>query len=178
MKPCRSRCRLPRPARGLQLVELMLVVMLLSVLLALAWGPWQRFVARVGADTLRAELSSSLVLARSTAVTQRRRVTVCGSQDGLSCSQEWSHGWLVRTEDSPWAGAAPGKVVQVHERNPGQIRVQSSRYRPHVRFLPDGRNAGTNQSLLLCVDGREHSRVVINVTGRVRSQRPRSPADC
>jgi len=159
-------------------MELLLVVMLLAVLLTLAWGPWQRLVARLRADTLRAELTGSLVLARSTAVTQRRRVTVCGSLDGMSCSQEWSLGWLVRTEDSPWGAAAPGKVVHVRDRQPGGIRVQSSQHRPHVQFLPDGRNAGTNQSLVLCVDGREHSRVVINVTGRVRSERARSPVDC
>jgi len=178
MKPCRPLTHLPHPAPGFHLTELLLVVMLLAVLLTLAWGPWQRLVARLRADTLRAELTGSLVLARSTAVTQRRRVTVCGSLDGMSCSQQWSHGWLVRTEVSPWGAAAPGKVVLVRDRQPGRIHVQSSQYRPHVQFLPDGRNAGTNQSLVLCVDGREHSRVVINVTGRVRSERPRSPADC
>lgn len=178
MKRRRSLTHLPHPAPGFHLMELLLVVMLLAVLLTLAWGPWQHLVARLRADTLRAELTGSLVLARSTAVTQRRRVTVCGSLDGMTCSQEWSLGWLVRTEDSPWGAAAPGKVVHVRDRQPGGIRVQTSQHRPHVQFLPDGRNAGTNQSLVLCVDGREHSRVVINVSGRVRSERPRSPVDC
>ena len=178
MKRRPSLTHLPHPAPGFHLMELLLVVMLLAVLLTLAWGPWQRLVARLRADTLRAELTGSLVLARSTAITQRRRVTVCGSLDGMTCNPQWSHGWLVRTEDAPWASAAPGKVVHVRERQPDRVHVQSSQYRPHVQFLPDGRNAGTNQSLVLCVDGREDSRVVINVTGRVRSERAGSPAEC
>lgn len=178
MKPCRSLHRPPRPASGFQLMELLLVVLLLAVLLAVVWGPWQRLAARLRADTLRAELTASLALARSTAITQRRRVTVCGSLDGMTCNRQWSHGWLVRTEDAPWASAAPGKVMHVRERQPDRVHVQSSQYRPHVQFLPDGRNAGTNQSLVLCVDGREHSRVVVNVTGRVRSERAGSAAEC
>ncbi|WP_254051230.1 GspH/FimT family pseudopilin [Stenotrophomonas sp. ESTM1D_MKCIP4_1] len=159
-------------------MELLLAVMLLAVLLALGWGPWHRLVGRMRADTLRAELTSSLALARSAALTQRRRVTVCGSLDGLSCSLEWNHGWLVRAEDARWGPDAAGKVLQVRDRQPGRILIRSSQYRPHVQFLPDGRNAGTNQSLVLCVDGREHSRVIISVTGRVRSERARSPVDC
>ncbi|HYQ24212.1 GspH/FimT family protein [Stenotrophomonas sp.] len=168
----------PCPAPGFQLIELLLVLMVLAVLLTLAWGPWQRLVTRLRVDTLRAELSGSLAMARSTALTQRRRVTVCGSADGMNCSQHWSQGWLVRTEDASWASAPPGKVVQTHDRPANGIRIQSSQHRPHVQFLPDGRNAGTNQSLVLCVDGREHSRVVINVSGRVRSERMRGVADC
>jgi len=159
-------------------MELLVVVMLLAVLLALAWGPWQRLLARLRVDTLRAELTGSLAMARGAALTQRRRVTVCGSADGATCSQDWSQGWLVRTEDAPWASAAPGKVVHVHDLQAGRILIQSSQHRPHVQFLPDGRNAGTNQSLVLCVDGREHSRVVISVSGRVRSKRTGAAVDC
>ena len=159
-------------------MELLVVVMLLAVLLALAWGPWQRLLTRLRVDTLRAELTGSLAMARGAALTQRRRVTVCGSADGTTCSQDWSHGWMVRTEDAPWASAAPGKVVHVHDLQAGRILIQSSRHRPHVQFLPDGRNAGTNQSLVLCVDGREHSRVVISVSGRVRSERTGAAVDC
>ncbi|MGE6332641.1 GspH/FimT family protein [Stenotrophomonas sp. NPDC077659] len=168
----------PCPAPGFQLIELLLVLMVLGVLLALAWAPWQRLVNRLRVDTLRAELTGSLAMARSTAVTQRRRVTVCGSADGVNCSPHWSHGWLVRSEDAAWASAPPGKVVQVHDQPARRILIQSSQHRPHVQFLPDGRNAGTNQSLVLCVEGREHSRVVINVSGRVRSERVRGVVDC
>ena len=168
----------PCPATGFQLIELLLVVLLLAVLLTVGWGPWQRLVIRLRTDTLRAELTGSLAMARSTAVAQRRRVTVCGSADGVTCSEQWSQGWLVRTEDATWASAPSGQVVHVHVRPVGRLRIQSSQHRPYVQFLPDGRNAGTNQSLVLCVNGREHSRVVINVTGRVRSERTRGVVDC
>lgn len=176
-----SATHLPHPARlarGLHLLELVSVLMVLSVLLALAWGPWQRTLRHLQAESLRAELTSSLVLARNTAITQRRRVTVCGSADGVNCSNAWSQGWLVRTEPSPWAAATAAAVIHVRDRIPPPVRMESSQHRRHVQFLPDGRNAGTNQSLLLCVNGKEHSRVIINVGGRVRSERPRSEKPC
>lgn len=172
---------LPHPmrlARGLHLLELVIALMVLSVLLALAWAPWQRTLLHLQAESLRAELTSSLALARNAAITQRRRVTVCGSSDGLNCSNAWSQGWLVRIEPSPWAAATATTVIHVRDRLPVPVRIRSSQHRPHVQFLPDGRNAGTNQSLLLCVDDREHSRVIINVGGRVRSERPRFEKPC
>ncbi|UEX19589.1 GspH/FimT family pseudopilin [Stenotrophomonas sp. SI-NJAU-1] len=172
---------LPHPARlsrGLHLLELVIVLMVLSVLLALAWGPWQRTIRHLQAESLRAELATSLALARSTATTQRRRVTVCGSDDAVNCGNAWNQGWLVRMEPPPWAAATDAAVIHVREPLPAAVRMQSSQHRLHVQFLPDGRNAGTNQSLLLCVDGKEHSRVIISVGGRVRSERPRSEKPC
>lgn len=166
-----------RPARGFQLIELLLIVMLLAVALALAWGPWQRALRHLQAESLRRELVASLSLARSTAITERRRVSVCGSSDGHQCDQAWSRGWRVRIE-SRTAAEGPGRLLRTHTSRQHRVELRASDHRPEVQFRPDGRNAGTNQSIVLCVDGYEHSRVIINVPGRVRSQRPRQPVAC
>jgi len=170
----------PGPARlhrGLHLIELLIAVMVLSVLLALAWGPWQRTLRHFQAEALRAELVASLSMARSIAITERRRVTVCGSSDGMMCDQAWSLGWRVQVEPANGATGA-GKELRVHEARQRHVDLRTSDHRPDVRFRPDGRNAGTNQSIVLCVDGQEHSRVIISVPGRVRSQRPPRPTAC
>ncbi|HFK2921410.1 TPA: GspH/FimT family protein [Stenotrophomonas maltophilia] len=166
-----------RPARGIQLIELLLILMLLAVALALAWGPWQRALRHLQAESLRRELVASLSLARSTAVTERRRVSVCGSSDGQQCDQAWSRGWRVRVE-ARTAGGGPGRLLRAHTTSQRRVELHTSDHRSEVQFRPDGRNAGTNQSIVLCVDGYEHSRVIINVPGRVRSERPRQPAAC
>ncbi|KRG55894.1 GspH/FimT family pseudopilin [Stenotrophomonas maltophilia] len=169
-----------RPARlhrGLHLIEFLIAVMVLAVLLALAWGPWQRMLRHFQAETLRAELVTSLSMARSAAITERRRVTVCGSSDGMTCDQAWRQGWRVQVEPANSATGA-GRELRVHRTRQRHVDLRTSDHRPDVRFRPDGRNAGTNQSIALCVDGQEHSRVIISVPGRVRSQRPQRPTAC
>ncbi|MDH1193289.1 GspH/FimT family protein [Stenotrophomonas sp. GD03958] len=169
-----------RPARlhrGLHLIEFLIAVMVLAVLLALAWGPWQRMLRHFQAETLRAELVTSLSMARSAAITERRRVTVCGSSDGMTCDQAWRQGWRVQVEPANSATGAR-RELRVHRARQRHVDLRASDNRPDVRFRPDGRNAGTNQSIVLCVDGQEHSRVIISVPGRVRSQRPQRPIPC
>ncbi|EKT4087466.1 GspH/FimT family pseudopilin [Stenotrophomonas maltophilia] len=169
-----------RPARlhrGLHLIELLIAVMVLSVLLALAWGPWQRTLRHFQAETLRVELVASLSMARNAAITERRRVTVCGSSDGMRCDQAWSQGWRVQVEPANSATGA-ARELRVHRARRRHVDLRTSDHRPDIRFRPDGRNAGTNQSIVLCMNGQEHSRVIISVPGRVRSQRPRRPIPC
>lgn len=155
----------------------MVAVAVLAVLAALALPPWQALLRDLQARSLRAELVSSLVLARSTAVTQRRRVTVCALAEGAQCGDDWNRGWQVQIE--PRTGHnGPATVVRVHARRHGRVRLRSSEHRPNVQFRADGRNAGTNQSIVLCVNDQEHSRVIVSVPGRVRSQTAPAASPC
>ena len=95
----------------------------------------------------------------------------------MMCDQAWSQGWRVQVEPANSATAA-ARELRVHGTRQRHVDLRTSDHRPDVRFRPDGRNAGTNQSIVLCVDGQEHSRVIISVPGRVRSQRPPRPTAC
>ena len=177
MRPASLR-RPARLLRGIHLLELLAVLMLLAVLLALAWGPWQRALRYLQADALRSELVSSLVLARNTAIAQHRRISVCASAAGEGCGTDWEVGWQVQLEARTPATGEPPRVLRRYTPRHAHVRLLTSTHRPQVQFRSDGRNAGTNQTLRLCVDGYEHSRVVISVPGRIRSLRPRTPQRC
>ncbi|WP_368865214.1 GspH/FimT family pseudopilin [Stenotrophomonas maltophilia] len=171
-------CKHPaRKARGLHLPEMLVVLMILCVLLAVAWRPWQRAMRQLQAESLRAQLVGSLSLARSTAITEGRPVTVCGSGDGSRCDNRWSQGWRVQVEPRVASGGMTTLLHTLENRN-RHVELRASDHRAHIRFRADGRNAGTNQSIVLCVQGLEHSRVIINIPGRIRSLRPRVPTPC
>ena len=166
----------PARHRGNSLVQLLIVLLVLSVLVALSWPSLNALLGRLRAEALRGQLVSVMASARSTAVTRRQHVQACPSSDGVTCGSDWSHGWLLfpaappsdpQRLDTPW---------QVVQRTPGPASARGNR--PRVHFRPDGRSGGNNLSIRICVGGQLHSRVVVSVPGRVRSERPTHPTGC
>lgn len=162
--------------RGFTLVELVLVLLVLSVLLAVAAPSLSVLRERMAALRAFHALTTGLAQARMAAVAQGRPVTVCPSADGRRCRGDlvWDEGWLVyrdparspqplREEDVLWSDAlAPGPVA---------IRATLGRHR--VRYQPTGMSGGNNASLRLCSRKRSvHlGSVVVNIAGRVRHAR-------
>lgn len=165
---------LPAPcSRGYGLVELCMALALVATLAATALPSFQRTLARVRADSLRMQLHAAVAQARTEAITRRHVVVVCPSADGLQCSSDWSAGWILRKEGTR------GQVLAHHALRPSPgIRAEASGGRLRVRFRPDGRSGGSNFSIPICIGGQRHSRVVVNVPGRVRSCRVRGPLPC
>ena len=59
------------------------------------------------------------------------------------------------------------------------LRVVSTVGRQQLRYLPDGRSAGTNLTISICNKGGELlGKVIVNNMGRPRSERPKRPAAC
>lgn len=128
-------------------------------------------------------LITQLQLARITAVNRRTDTLLCPSRDGRRCGghADWNHGWLTFLDrdrsgqpDSPSNSiiASAGPVTQT-------LRLQGSTGRPRVRYLPDGRSPGTNLTISICNNkGALLNQVIINNSGRVRSQRPQKPTQC
>ncbi|MGS1078362.1 GspH/FimT family protein [Pseudoxanthomonas beigongshangi] len=54
---------------------------------------------------------------------------------------------------------------------PPDFRIRSSVGRPQLRYLPDGRSAGSNLTVRICLRERLMSEVVVNNGGRARSRR-------
>ena len=59
------------------------------------------------------------------------------------------------------------------------LRVTSTVGRQQLRYLPDGRSAGTNLTLSICNQNQELlGQVIVNNMGRPRSERPKVPTPC
>jgi len=59
------------------------------------------------------------------------------------------------------------------------LRVVSTTGRQQLRYLPDGRSAGTNLTISICnPKGELLGAVIVNNMGRARSERPKVPTAC
>jgi len=179
----RHRSRSPRLPHGLSLLELMITVAITAILLTLAVPSYQSFVERNRADTATYLLTSLFASARATAVTYRRITSVCptdGTSPWCTSDGDWSRGWLMFTDpDGDRQPDTPDEVLR-HERFPvhPSLRLQSSRGRPQLRYLPDGRSAGSNLTVKICDESRVLVEVVVNNAGRPRVNRLRTGATC
>jgi len=124
-------------------------------------------------------LVGSMQLARSKAVFSNTRVTVCASDDGASCGNSWSNGWIVFV-DSNGDGQRNGKEaalrsvtdVQNLEITPKGI-ANNFMYRPTGRMMANNNiRANTGQFTVCDIRGAAHARaIVVDSSGRPRASK-------
>lgn len=170
----RARPRKPvaKAARGFNLFELMLSLSILGTLLGLAvpsfrslWLDSRRTVA-VNA------FIHSIFLARSSAITYKRTVSICRSADGATCSNgtaNWELGWIVfvnNDRDEPPVVDRNERILSVQAALPG-TRITSNRraysFKSYTRTVINGTTVFCDRR------GSAHARaIIINIAGRPR----------
>ena len=170
-----SRAHCLRPGDftgGFTLFELLIAMAILAIVLGLAvpsldtmWRDSQRTAAVNG-------FVHAIFLARSTALTRNRAVSICRSSDGLSCGNQtanWQLGWIVfenTDRDEPPVRDANETVLAVQAQWSGGTITSNRRsysFRPHHHGVVNG-------TLVFCDHrGPMHARaVIINTVGRPR----------
>lgn len=173
----------PGGARGAGLLQAMVVLLVLATLCAIAWPDLQALLDRQRAASARHLLSSHLAFARMAAIRRQVEVSMCASRDGLQCAgaDDWQHGWIIHLNRPEHAGPLAAEDV-LHQHAlypPSGWRIRASQGRPFIRFLDNGRALGTNLSLWVCRNDQPFGRVVVNNSGRNRSERQgRKPDPC
>ena len=157
--------------RGYTLFELLLTTLLIVVLLTLAIPSFSATLAR---HRQRAEINAlfhAIHHARKESIMRRRVVSLCPSDDGLTCGEnaDWSNGWLMfenRDRDSP-PRIDPGEILLLHHRVDRTLRIIANRpgFTLRATFL-----RATNGTLIVCDRaGRVRPRaLVVSYTGRPR----------
>lgn len=87
-----------RAVRAFTLIELMVTIALVGILLSIGVPTMRSFLQDDRQSTQANSLWMSLKLARSEARKQDASVSVCPSNDGLTCSgsaNSWAQGWIV-----------------------------------------------------------------------------------
>jgi len=79
-------------------------------------------------------------------------------------------------DEQPQSAASVIRVEQASAT--GGIDITSTPGRSIVRFLPNGRNSGTNITISLCSKAQRLADVVINNSGRARTVRYTSIISC
>ena len=170
--------------RGFTLVELVIVVAILAILLAVAVPALAPLVERHRAGTAMTALSTQMQLTRMAAITYRRPAVLCPSRDGSACDggTDWGVGWLLFLDTD--GNQQPDAADEILRNDPGpagasHMRMVGTTGRPRLRFLPDGRSAGSNLTVSVCsAEGALLGAVIVNNVGRPRAFRPVSPVPC
>ncbi len=169
--------------RGFTLVEAVLTTALVASFAVLSVPAFAGLLERHRANAAMATLSTQMQLARMAAITYRRPAVLCPSSTGTSCDTgtDWSGGWMLFLDrDGNYRPDAADEILRV-ESAPAKptLRVVGTRGRPRVRYLPDGRSAGSNLTISVCSpEGSLLGAVIVNNMGRPRSFRPAAPAPC
>lgn len=148
--------------RGFTLIELMITIAVLSILLGIAVPGFQATIQNNRSTTLANELITALNLAKSEAVRRGTDVTACASNDGATCSGNWTDGWIVSVVGGPllraWASPRPGAVIGAAATG--------------VTFRPLGNSTGLLlQSEFNNCKGDQARTINVNAAGRISVSR-------
>jgi len=165
-----------RKHRGFNLVELLATIGILGITLAIGTPSYLLWVEQAHATRAANLLHAFLMSARIHAITSGRRVVVCRSSDGHSCTHAgaWSAGSMAFVDHrANGVREADEDVLAVLDHSElAPFHVVGPSNRRLIGFKPDGRNAGTNLTLRVC-DRRMIPRrlVIVSIPGRVRTSR-------
>lgn len=158
---------------GITLIELLIGVALMGTLLALSVPAFDGVIEQTRASAVVNQMQTAISLARHEAVFRRRQVVICRTTDFRRCtySGAWSVGTMTFEDRNFDQNLSPGEALigVQHAADFQGLHLVGSPRRPVIGFRPDGRSAGTNNTLRLCATSLETLRLlIINIGGRTR----------
>jgi len=169
--------------RGFTLLELALTVSIMAICAVVAVPALAPMLERYRANAALHALATQVQLARMAAITYRQPAILCPSGDGATCSgvPDWSGGWLLFLDPNGNRIRDPGEQLVRAENVPlaRHLRILGTAGRAQLRYLPDGRSAGSNVTISVCGhDDLVLGAVIISNVGRPRRFRPVAPFPC
>ena len=164
-----------RKQQGFTLVELMVTLAVSAIALSMAVPALDSFLSGARQTGAINDFVTSVHRARSTAITENRRVTLCPSRTGSNCEDvAWHDGWIAfADDDSDQVVDDNEKVISIASATAG-VTIKSSefagglQYRPNGRISNDDETAGTFGAFTVC-DNRGNRRakvMVVDFSGR------------
>lgn len=168
--------------RGYTLVEITIVMTIIGTLTTIALPAFNSVYERQQTRSALHALSTQFAVARSSAITLGTNISVCPSVGDGRCTEQfdWSSGWMMYRDPHKLGQPDTNEAILRQETSPTRapMKLLSSTGRRFIRFLPDGRSAGTNLRVRVCSSDRLLGEVVVNNLGRVRSARTSDAKTC
>ena len=128
---------------GYTLIELLITLGLLAFLMMLSVPGYQGIKATIDARIALYRLMSLVQYAHSEAIRAGQRVTICKSNDGKTCSGEWSDGQIVFiNRQRPHILFASGRVKS------GKLDFRAFQSSNFLQFMPSGTTFEQNGSFI------------------------------
>ncbi len=178
----------PTRSKGVTLVELVITLAVAGILTSLAVPAFSNIRAKNAMAGSINLFLSQLHLARSSAVTRERRITLCPASSPSECDDDheaWKNGYLIFQDSNKNRERDVGEeIISYQEKADTAVKiVSSSRFRNRITFLALGRAWFSNTTVRFCHEKRPDLNRVIIVSnnGRVRTNKNMadgSPVDC
>ena len=162
----------PSKNKGFTIVEAIIVIAIFGVLLAVAAPSLTDYLNQVQSRQNTNEFLSSLLLARSEAVTRNSMVSMCMTDSSAPqvCDSDngWHEGWIAFEDvDGDGTRDIGDELVEQHSGLDDTSVVSSVNFSDHVTYLPSG-SVSSSGSFTVCVGGSSARSIVVNATGRPR----------
>lgn len=162
-----------RSIAGFSLLEIMVTMGIATLGVSIGLPALQSLVERQRSMAMLNALHTHFASARVAAISRNLPTSVCPATRDGQCRTDsnWSGGWLSFHSPGNASQPATAEAIVRHDTTAlhGSLRLVSSDGRRRIRFLPDGRSAGSNLTVTLCKDERAMGQVVVNNSGRIRS---------
>jgi len=153
--------------RGFTLIECLIVLIITLLILTLSTYGWRAHLQSVRTQYVMAMLSESFSVARNTAIAYHAPVFWCGSIDGVTCTEDWTHGWIIRFEENGLPTLWKFPSLQSGEH----ITITGAGKTHLLRLSPEGTLFGENSTVHYCTTPCSKQTVLIlSATGRARVQ--------
>lgn len=101
---------------GFSLLELLVAMGMLAILAGIAAPSFSDYIQTNGIFSLRQNVNTAVMTARTEALNRNKTVTICSSDDAETCGGTWSDGWLVFQDDGEAGGVARDGILNGSEQ--------------------------------------------------------------
>jgi len=169
-----------RFSKAFTLVELLISIAILGVLLGIAVPGFGSLVDRNQQTTATHELLTTLNHARGLAITRRELISLCAGTDTCSPSATWEQSMLVFSDPNQNGQLDAGEQLHRVVTLPDRYRWHWNNFRSKtfMSFKANGTTDSLNGTYTLCSGNEAIQRLVINITGRLRTESPENHNAC